>query len=228
MFSPVVKLLAAPVLVSMMLSVAIWPLNNVRLEEPACPRGTGHGFWSLRWLEDPDAKTPANNAQRLLSRTNFGATSDAAGDLEAGVVDERLLGTLLAVTKEHSICVRTFKKGHRFLPGVEDGPTIPEGYGEAGGLPNTHYFGRATDIYWVDGEPVESNGTKPPILDVGRMFANVPQRQRPDQIIGPPNWTKRLGYGWEKGWVVSKDQTELHEDHLHIGYRKEEGTNNMR
>lgn len=200
-------------------------MENVRLEEPACPRGTGHGFWSLRWLEDPDAKPPANKAQRLLSRPNFGATSDAAADLENGIVEDRLVSTLLTITEDHSVCVRTFKEGHSFLPGVEDGPTIPEGYGEAGGLPNTHYFGRATDIYWVDGEPIEGNGTQPAILDVGRMLANIPQRRRPNQIIGPPGWTQKLGYGWEEGWVTTKDQVELHEDHIHIGYRAVSGNN---
>lgn len=210
------------------LAAAFWGLENVRWEEPACPRGVGHGLWDLRWLENNDTDPPTTNAQRLLSRPNFGVTPEAAGDLKAGVVDERLLETLLTVTDEHSICIRTFKEGHRFLPGVEDGPTIPEGYGEAGGLPNTHYFGRAADIYWVDGEPVEGNGTQPAVLGIGRTLAGIPPRRRPDQIIGPPGWTQRLGYGWGAGWVLARDQLDLHEDHLHVGYRDAQGTNNMR
>lgn len=202
------------------------PTENVRWEEPACPRGVGHGFGDFRWWEDPDAEPPANDAQRLLTTPNFGATPEAAGDLEAGIVDERLQATLLTLTEEHSICVRTFKEGHRFLPGVEDGPTIPEGYGDAGGLPNTHYFGRAADIYYVDEEPVEGNGTNPAILNVGRMLANIQPQQRPDQIIGPPDWTRRLGYGFERGWITSQDQVQLHKRHLHLGYRDERETNN--
>ncbi len=212
----------------MLVAAGCGPVENVSLEEPACPRGTGHGFWDLRWLEDPDAKPPSNTAQRLLSRPNFGATTEAASDLKSGIVDERLQATLLTVTKKHSICVQTFKEGHRFLPNKEDGPTIPEGYGGAGGLPNTHYFGRATDIYWIDGKPVESNGKKPAVLDVGQILAAIPPDRRPDQIIGPPGWTKRLGYEWASGWVISKDQLDLHKDHLHIGYRDETGTNNTR
>ena len=49
-------------------------------------------------------------------------------------MDPRLVTTLQALTEEHQICVDTFKEGHRFLPGVEDGPLIPSGYGDAGAL----------------------------------------------------------------------------------------------
>ena len=179
------------------------------------------------------SKTIAKNLRppkpkKLLRNPKFGATPDAAGDLKAGIVDGRLISTLQTISKKHSICVRTFKEGHSFLPGVEDGPTIPEGYGEAGGLPNTHYFGRATDIYRVDGEPIEGNGTNPAILDVGKMLANITPKGRPDQIIGPPDWTERLGYTRTSGWILAQDQLKLHKDHLHLGYREEMGTNNTR
>jgi hypothetical protein len=104
---------------------------------------------------------------------------------------------------------------------VEDGPRIPEGYGKAGGLPNTHYFGRAADVWWVDGKPVEGNATDPGILEIGETLAGIPRYRRPDQIIGPPRWTRTLGYGYQKGWVLAPDQLELHEDHIHIGYVKD-------
>ncbi len=204
------------------------PVDDVRWEEPACPRGVGHGFWDFRWFEGDESGNADTGAERLLNRPNFGATPEAAGDLRDGIVDGRMISTLLTVSREHRICVQTFKEGHRFLPGVEDGPTIPEGYGDAGGLPNTHYFGRAADIWWIDGEPVEGNGKKPAVLDVGRTLANMQPAQRPDQIIGPPGWTKRLGYKFERGWITAQDQVDLHKDHLHLGYRNETGTSNTR
>ena len=107
------------------------------------------------------------------------ARPQAAYDLERRGVDKRLVATLGVLTKEHRLCVDTFKKGHSFLPGVPDGPRIPEGYGKAGGLPNTHYFGRAADVRWVDGEPVEGNGTEADVLEVGEILAGIPPRGDP-------------------------------------------------
>jgi hypothetical protein len=219
-----VPLVAVLLLVAALLLVACGSGGDAG-RSPACPPGVGRGLWDLPWSED----TPADEAAgRLLENPDFGATPQAARDLEAGVVDERLVAVLRTVTEEHRVCVEAFKEGHSFLPGVPDGPRIPEGYGEAGGLPNTHYFGRAADVYWVDGKSVAGNATDPDVLDVGRVLAQIPARRRPDQIIGPPPWTRALGYGRERGWVLARDQLELHEDHLHLGYMDEGGTRNAR
>ena len=85
-------------------------------------------------LFSPSTEGASGEARELLENANFEATPAAVRDLKAGVVDSRLLVTLQAVTEEHSVCVAAFKEGHRFLPGIEDGPLIPEGYGEAGVL----------------------------------------------------------------------------------------------
>jgi hypothetical protein len=196
-----------------------------RLDEtqpaPACPPGVGRGVWDLGFL---GGESVGGEVKKLLEEPNFGASPEAAADLEAGIVDERLVAVLRTITREHRVCVDAFKEGHYFLPGVPDGPRIPEGYGEAGGLPNTHYYGRAADIRWVDGKPVEGNATGSGVLDVGRTLAGIPARRRPDQIIGPKRWTEALGYGREEGWVLDADQLELHGDHIHIGYMTEKGT----
>jgi len=80
------------------------------------------------------AKGVSGAAKELLETTSFEASKKALRDLEAGVVYSRFVTTLEAVTEEHQICVDTFKEGHRFLPGIEDGPLIPSGYGDAGAL----------------------------------------------------------------------------------------------
>jgi hypothetical protein len=195
---------------------------------PACPPGVGRGLWDLASLWQEEDEPADTAAGRLLENSSFGATPEVARDLEAGIVDERLVATLATVAAEHRVCVEAFKEGHYFEPGVPDGPRIPEGYGKAGGLPNTHYFGRAADVWWVDGKPVEGNATDPSVLDVGRILAQIPARRRPDQIIGPPAWTDALGYGRGRGWILERDQLELHEDHLHLGYMDERGTRNAR
>ena len=174
------------------------------------------------------AEGVSGEAKELLETRNFEASSKAIGDLKAGIVDERLVTTLQAITEEHRVCVDAFKEGHYFLPGVPDGPLIPEGYGDAGGLPNSHYYGRAVDIRRVNGKPVRGNSTDPDVLDVGEVISRIPPQERPDQIIGPETWADTLERSSEEGWILDEDQLERHENHIHLGYIREDGTWNTR
>ena len=218
----------AALLLGVMLLVA--SCGNLRAVDlsPACPPGVGRGALDLGSSRGDDARPGSPEVRKLLENPDFGATPKAVDDLERGVVDSRLVAALAVLTKERRVCVDAFKKGHYFLPGVPDGPRIPEGYGKAGSLPNTHYYGRAADIRWVDGKPVEGNATDPDVLEVGELLAGIPPEMRPDQIIGPPKWSKVLGYGREEGWVLATDQLKLHKDHIHVGYMDERGTHNTR
>ncbi|MDQ4062378.1 MAG: hypothetical protein M3122_00410 [Actinomycetota bacterium] len=182
-----------------------------------CPTGFGWG--------NPGG---TGEAKELLENQNFEASPAAVRDLEAGIVDERLVSALQTATEEHRVCVTAFKEGHYFLPGVPDTTVIPDGYGEAGGLPNTHYYGRAADIRQVDGKSVRGNGADPDVVAIGEILAGIPPEQRPDQIIGPPDWTETLGRSQDEGWILDEDQLELHEDHIHIGYRNEGSTSNTK
>ena len=174
------------------------------------------------------AEGVSGETKELLETRNFEASPKAIGDLKAGIVDERLVTTLQAITEEHRVCVDAFKEGHYFLPGVPDGPLIPDGYGDAGGLPNSHYYGRAADIRRVDGKPVRGNGTDPDVLNVGEIISRVPPQERPDQIIGPESWAEALGRSSEEGWILNKDELERHKDHIHLGYIRNDGTWNTR
>ena len=195
--------------------------------DPACPPGLGRGLFDGSFF-GPDDERGGPTVQGLLRNPDFGASDEATEDLRAGVVDPRLVGTLRTVTRERRICVDVFKEGHFFIQGVEDGPRIPEGYGQAGCLPNTHFFGRAADIRYVDGEPVGGNGASRPVLDIGTILAGLPPARRPDQIIGPEGWTRELGFGYEEGWVLEEDQLDLHDEHIHLGYTRARGTRNTR
>jgi len=174
------------------------------------------------------AEGATGEARELLETHNFEASRKAIGDLKAGLVDERLVITLQTITEEHRVCVDAFKEGHYFLPGVPDGPLIPASYGDAGGLPNSHYYGRAVDIRRVNGQPVRGNSTDPDVLDIGEILYRIPPRERPDQIIGPESWAEALGRSGEEGWILDEDQLERHKDHLHIGYIRNDGTWNAR
>ena len=167
-------------------------------------------------------------ARELLETRNFEASRKAIGDLKAGIVDERLVTTLQAITEEHRVCVDAFKEGHYFLPGIPDGPLIPDSYGDSGGLPNSHYYGRAVDVRRVNGKSVSGNGTDPDVLDIGGIISRVPPQERPDQIIGPESWAEALGRSSEEGWILDEDQLERHEDHIHLGYIRNDGTWNAR
>ena len=57
------------------------------------------------------AEGTSGKAKELLQTRNFEASPKAISDLEAGLVDERLMMTLQAVTEEHRICVDAFKEG---------------------------------------------------------------------------------------------------------------------
>lgn len=172
----------------------------------------------------PTVKPGSGRAEDLLADPDCKFSDVARADLEAGIVDEYLISTLQAVCRKHSISVNVFKTGHTFGPGLEEGPEIPVGYGNAGGYPNTHYFGRAADIWEVDGKPVEGNGADPAVVSVGRILAGLPTEDRPDVVIGPDAWNRVLGYGPEQGWVIDQDQVALHADHLHVGYWEGDGT----
>jgi hypothetical protein len=174
------------------------------------------------------AQGATGEARALLETRNFEASRNAIGDLKAGIVDERLITTLQTLTEEHRVCVDAFKEGHYFLPGVPDGPVIPDSYGEAGGLPNSHYYGRAVDIRRINSKPVRDNGTNQDMLDVGKTITGITPQGRPDQIIGPESWTKALGHSTEEGWILDEDQLKRHEDHIHVGYIREDGTWNLR
>jgi len=97
-----------------------------------------------------------------------------------------------------------------------------------GGLPNTHHYGRATDIRKVDGKLVRGNGADPSMLNVGEILAELSPHRRPDQIIGPPNWREALGHSRQEGWILDGDQLALHNDHPHIGYMSDHKPQNTR
>ena len=63
---------------------------------------------------------------------------------------------------------------------------------------------------------------------MGRTLAGITPQQRPDQIIGPRDWTEALDRSRGDGWILEDDQLTLHEDHVHLGYTSEDETLNTK
>jgi hypothetical protein len=89
------------------------------------------------------------DAADLLSDPRLVLSAVARGDLEAGMVDARLVAALRGILARHSVAISVFKTGHA---------THVAGTGRV----SNHYAcdgcpGRAMDIYWVDGEDVSTS-----------------------------------------------------------------------
>lgn len=162
-------------------------------------------------MDGPDR---AVKVAHLLVHPNLVLSADARADLEAGVVDPRLVAVLLALARKHRIEVSLIKAGHPF------GPVTP------GGKTNAHYYGRVADIVAVDRKPIAGNGADPGIVDVGRILRGMRPEDRPDQIMGPQAWHEALGYPRSAGFLSGPFHDAIHRDHLHVGFASESGTGN--
>ncbi len=131
--------------------------------------------------------------QAVLENPSINLTSMAQQDLASGMIDPRILDVVEFAAQEHTISISVFSTGHPF------GPTL-DGLGYAG-YPNAHYFGRAVDIYEVDGASVTSGNAAAQSL-AQSIFDN----------FGPAE----LGSPWTFGEGSFSDA--LHQDHIHVGW----------
>lgn len=158
-----------------------------------CPEGTGEGSGGPGGqLENTDPSSPGSgNAKDLLKDPNFSGDSTSIADLESGIVDDRLIAALQAITKKHKIYLSCIKSGHPYGAYLEE-IGLPD-------TPNSHYSGRTADIAQIDGQPVLGNGSSAGVIDVGRILGGLAPQERPDEIIGPTDWHAELGYPREAG-----------------------------
>ena len=189
--------------------------------------GIGETLGGLGDGGSSDTEPGSGEAGELLENPNVVLDPRARGDLESGVVDERLVAALQAIAEKQKIEVRWFKTGHILAPGIPEGPTIPAGY-PGTGAPNAHYLGRGADIFVINDQPVAGRGEAADVVDVGRTLQGLPAGERPDAIIGPPEWHAALGAEREMGFIDGRADQELHGDHLHIGFQQDSGTANAK
>lgn len=112
----------------------------------------------------------------LASHPNLTLTDRAAADLTAGVVDPRVVGLLARLVERHQLAVSVFKTGHSKCVGGGD---------YAGCSVSNHFYGRAVDIWMVDGVRVSAaNGAAHEL--VYELLAMGPGDPLRPQEVGSP------------------------------------------
>lgn len=128
----------------------------------------------------------------LLTNPRVVLTPNARADLEAGIVDQRLVSLLSWIAQRHAISITVFQTGH-------------SKYTRSGNI-SLHYYGAAADVFFVDGEPVSvsNDAAEALVLDLARIEGSL----RPDELGHPFG---AIGF---PGGFTDVD----HRDHLHIGF----------
>ena len=131
-------------------------------------------------------------ARDLLGNPRVVLTPDARADLEAGVVDRRLVSLLTWIAERHTISISVFKTGH-------------SKYTRSGRVSN-HYVGRGADIFIVNGSPVSASNQA--ALDMVLEMARLERALRPGELGHPFG---AIGF---PGGFTDAD----HRDHIHVGF----------
>ena len=128
----------------------------------------------------------------VLRNSRILLTANARADVEAGVVDVRLLGLLQALSRRYTLGVSVFKTGHSMRT-------------RSGSISN-HFYGRGADIFFVNGQSVSSSneGARELVRTIGGLGSDA----RPSEI-GHPFADLAV-----PGGFTDRD----HVDHIHIGY----------
>jgi len=132
-------------------------------------------------------------AGALLNNPNLSLSPAARKDLADGVIDQRVIDFLAWASGRHRIAVSVLRTGHpQFVHGTD--------------RVSNHWYGRAADIFAVDGEQVTAS-SGPPRAFAQETVALGPGR--PDEIGLP--WADLVG---APGVFSDSD----HQDHIHAGW----------
>ena len=148
--------------------------------------------WAVRygWISaDPRALTRA-----VLTNPNIELRPEARADLEAGIVDARVVAALLRLAMDHRLgSVGPFVSGHSVY--VAGTTRI-----------SNHAVGRAVDIPIIDGLAVSVSNSA--AKAAAHTLLRLPPQLRPDELGSP----------WDFPSTTVTTFTKDHEGHLHIGY----------
>lgn len=147
--------------------------------------------------------TPATSGEQtkaLLANPRLTLTAYPRADLEAGVIDGRVIALLTLLLERHTLAVSSLRSGHSDCIGGGNQATRP------GCTLSLHYYGRAVDIYSIDGKLVAPGSATARTL-VGELATLAPPLTPGE--VGSPFDLPRPGFFTD----------DAHQDHVHIGFR---------
>ena len=129
----------------------------------------------------------------IVNNPNISLTELARQDVENGVIDQRVLQVLEILSQRYQISVSVLKSGHS--PYVSGTTSF-----------SNHYFGRAVDIYAVNGANVSPVNLHAKLLSL--LLSQFPDQLRPSEV-GSPFYDILYPGAFSDA---------SHRDHVHIGF----------
>ncbi len=141
------------------------------------------------------------DASDLLAHPGFSESATAIGDLESGLVDQRLVSILYALATEHPIYVGVIKTGHYQCVGggsIAGNPDCRESH---------HWHWRGADISVVNGSGVSNRNPYAYELVAGMSVLPIGNPIRPAEVGSPwPEFDPLAGFFHD----------EDHTGHIHL------------
>jgi hypothetical protein len=115
-------------------------------------------------------------------------------DIQAGMLDQRVVGLLALMTRDHQITISSLRSDHSQMT--------------ASGNVSNHFYGRAMDIAAVDGVSCTDTSTTAPCAQLGYALAQLPDPLHPTELI----------YCFDLDGLGPAFALPDHCDHIHAGY----------
>jgi hypothetical protein len=147
-----------------------------------------------RYAATPALTGGSTDVKALLANPRLTLTANARADLEAGVIDARVVAVMNLLLESHTASVSVFKGGHSL-------------YVRGTTHVSNHIGGRAVDIFAIDGQPVTIANQQ--ARSVVAWLANGQGQLRPDEVGSP-----FAEFDPIPGWFSNYD----HRNHIHIGW----------
>ena len=177
-------------------------------------RSTEYGelvlHWARLYVALPIGSFDAS-VEDLLNHPNIELAPRARGDLEAGVVDPRLVSALVSAAEDFTMYIGWFKTGHSECVG---GGSIAQ---RPSCTISNHHFGRAADI----GAVGFAGESERPLVRPNNEAAEALTNRWGAMDLEDPLRPESLGSPWDSGVFHGHFTDGNHLDHLHVAWRSD-------